>query len=63
MEDLRAFSAGSANDESHMHLWLKGASLFIPQLNQLLEHTDHIFTIVHIDTFENKHSEHLGHIF
>lgn len=63
MEDLRAFSAGSANDESHMHLWMKGASLFIPQLNRLLEHTDHLFTIIHIDTFDTKNSDELGNIF
>jgi hypothetical protein len=53
MEELHAFSAGSKNDTTHKHLWLKGASLFIPQLNKLLEHTDYRCEITDIDYFKN----------
>jgi hypothetical protein len=51
MEDLHLYSAGSSND--NQELWLKGASLFIPQLNQLLEFTNYIFKIIDIQTFQN----------
>lgn len=53
MEDLFLFSAGSANDKSNKHLWLKGASLIIPQLNKLLELTDYKFDIIDIQNFKN----------
>jgi hypothetical protein len=53
MEDLVMFSAGSANDHLYKHLWLKGASLFIPQLNMLLRHTNYFFNIISIETFMN----------
>ena len=42
---LKRFSAGSANDDTHKHLWIQGASQFIPQVNQLLTHTGYIPTI------------------
>jgi hypothetical protein len=57
MEELHLFSAGSANDESHKHLWIKGASLFIPQMNELLGYTDYIFEIVDVEKFQNDKSE------
>ena len=53
MEELYLFSAGSANDNTHKHLWIKGASLFIPQINELLFHTDYKFEITDINYFEN----------
>uniref|UniRef100_A0A6C0HAN8 Methyltransferase domain-containing protein n=1 Tax=viral metagenome TaxID=1070528 RepID=A0A6C0HAN8_9ZZZZ len=62
MEQLVLFSAGSMNDHSHQHLWLKGASLFIPQINKLLEHTNYNFDIVDIEKFENNNSTLLGNI-
>ncbi len=37
IQALQRFSAGSANDDTHKHLWIQGASQFIPQLNQLLK--------------------------
>jgi hypothetical protein len=62
MEALRMFSAASANDHTHNHLWLKGASLFIPQMNDLLEHTDYSFEIIDINTFQNENTQRLGDI-
>jgi len=63
MDELYLFSAGSANDESHKHLWTKGASLFIPQINQLLEHTNYHLEVVDIDSDKFKNdSEYLGRI-
>lgn len=56
MDELHLFSAGSMNDNTHKHLWVKGASLFIPQINQLLEHTNYEFKILNIKDFENDHS-------
>lgn len=61
MEHLYLFSAGSANDNHNKHLWLKGASLFIPQLNKLLEYTNLDFNIIDIKTFDND-SEILGNL-
>lgn len=62
MENLYLFSAGSANDDSNKHLWIKGASLFINQINQLLEHTDYQFKTVNIEMFQNENVIHLGNI-
>ena len=62
MEHLHLFSAGSRNDDSHRHLWLKGASLFIPQINKLLEHTNYNFNIIDIQKFQNNNSLHLGEV-
>jgi len=36
MDSLTMFSAGSFNDNTHKHLWIKGASLFISQINSLI---------------------------
>jgi hypothetical protein len=62
MEELHLFSAGSANDESHKHLWIKGASLFIPQMNELLGYTDYRFEIVDVEKFQNDKSVLLGNV-
>jgi hypothetical protein len=62
MEHLYLFSAGSANDGSYKHLWLTGASLFIPQINKLLEQTDYQFKITDIQHFYNNESIILGNL-
>jgi hypothetical protein len=63
IEEFRMFSAGSANDEEHAHLWLKGASQFIPQINRLLGHTDYQFPILSMETFANTEANEFGEIF
>ena len=35
-ELLNMFSAGSSNDVNNKHLWVKGASLYINQMNNLV---------------------------
>ena len=61
---LSRFSAGSANDCNHKHLWLKGASLIIDQLNNLVKIVDqnYYFNIINISSFSNKFSSNLGEI-
>jgi hypothetical protein len=54
MDQLALFSAGSANDQTHKFLWVKGASLFIPQINKLLEHTNYNFVTIDIENFKNE---------
>jgi hypothetical protein len=54
LDSLNCFSAGSANDDRNKHLWVKGASLFIPQLNQLLEQTNYTFTITPVEDFQHN---------
>lgn len=62
LDQLILFSAGSAHNEKFKDLWLKGASLFIPQLNNLLEHTDFKFQIIDVNHFYNDNASHLGNI-
>jgi len=63
MEPLYLFSANSANENSCKNLRLVGASLFIPQLNNLLDsHSDYDFKIIDIENFQNDCSV-LGNIF
>lgn len=57
MDSLFLFSAGSANDNINKHLWVKGASLIIPQLNKLLEHTNYLFQITDMKSFDNDEAE------
>ena len=59
---FKQFSAGSANDEKHLHLWLKGASLLMDQYVKLINIVDPSFSqeIVPIENFENENSEKLG---
>jgi hypothetical protein len=54
LNTLTCFSAGSANDDWNKHLWAKGASLFIPQLNQLLDQTNYTFTITPVEYFQQN---------
>lgn len=64
MEKLFAFSSCSANDGPHQYLWIVGASLFIPQMNRLLKHTNYDFTIEQITDFATDNDfTNLGDIF
>jgi hypothetical protein len=63
MDELHLFSAGSCNDEKYKNLWIKGASLFIPQLNKLLTHTNYKFNIVKIENFFDEDCNTLGKLF
>ncbi len=47
---LSRFSAGSSNDSDNKHLWLKGASLIIDQLNNLVKIVDqnYNFNIINV---------------
>jgi hypothetical protein len=56
------FSAASMNDHSHMHLWVKGASLFIGQINSLVKHNNFTLKIVDINTFDNESRNALGQV-
>ena len=61
---LNAFRSSSANDESFKNLWYKGASLYIPQINELLNLTpDNSFELKDIDHFKNEDQNYLGDIF
>ena len=62
---LNRFSAGSANDCDNKHLWLKGASLIIEQLNNLIKTVDKNYNlkIIDIASFSNKNSSKLEKIF
>jgi hypothetical protein len=63
MEDqLHLFSAGSMNNEAHKYLWVKGAALFIPQLNRLLNFTRHQMNIFQMEHFQNDCTT-LGNLF
>tara|TARA_Y100001935_G_C17194414_1_gene451762 strand:- start:129 stop:884 length:756 start_codon:yes stop_codon:yes gene_type:complete len=61
---LSRFSAGSMNDSNNKHLWLKGASLIIDQLNNLVKILDqnYHFNIINVSSFSNKFSSNLGEI-
>jgi hypothetical protein len=56
------FSAGSTNDGTHKELWIKSASLFINQINMLLQHTSYNFKILNIEEFYNYECHNLGNI-
>jgi hypothetical protein len=62
---LKMFSAGSANDSNYKNLWIKGASLFIQQLDDLINKIDssYIFKVIDISTFKNEKSDILGKLF
>ena len=55
------FSASSANDADFKDTWILSASLFIPQINQLIVNFQP--TIQDINKFENKESKILGELF
>jgi hypothetical protein len=60
---LHRFSAGSANDHTHKHLWFKGANLFIDQINALLKYVNYKPNIVDISEFDNENSKLLSDYF
>ena len=62
INDLHMFSAASMNDHSHMHLWIKGASLFINQINSLAKHNNFVFKIVDINAFDNPSKDALAKV-
>lgn len=55
------FSASSANDSDFKDTWILSASLFIPQINQLIINFQP--SIQDINKFENKESKILGELF
>ena len=57
------FSAGSFNDENFKETWVKSASLFIPQLNELLSFISPRKNIFDIDYFKNDDSLEFINIF
>ena len=57
MDSLYLFSAGSANDHLNKHLWVKGASLIIPQLNELIDYTDYNLDITDMKSFDNNDAQ------
>ena len=59
---LKSFSAGSAGDDNNIHLWIKGASLFIDQLLSLLKYTDYVPPVVDINEFNNEYVSELSTI-
>lgn len=46
LNNLKMFSANSANDEKHKHLWIKGAGLYVPLINELLAITSNYSSLV-----------------
>jgi hypothetical protein len=54
IELLTRFSAGSMNNEKYKDLWVKGASLFIDQLNTFLKYTDYKPNIIDISKYNNS---------
>ena len=64
IDSLTDFSAGSANDSENKDLWVRGASEFIPQLNQILDFVKYDFKIVDIHTFNGSPNvENLSYLF
>jgi hypothetical protein len=63
LDTLDAFRSNSGNDTSFKELWVKGAALFIPQLNRLLERTDYKFEVTPIEKYNNDEAEALSNLF
>jgi len=62
LKNFTQFAACSANDNNNKHLWLVGASLFIRQINGLVDLIGHKLDITNIEDFENSSSHELGKI-
>jgi SAM-dependent methyltransferase len=68
--DLLDYSASSANDDTHRHLWVKGASLHIPQLNRLIDthcgsngdNNGYNFKVVDLQSLYDEKCEALGKV-
>lgn len=65
IQDLKHFSAASANDEKHMHLWVKGAAQLMGQFERLatIVAPSHSLKVVSIDNYKTEHSEELANVF
>ncbi len=59
---LYRFSANSTGDLQNIDLWIKGASLFIDQLNSLLKNMNYQPIIYSIETFNNENMNFLKEI-
>ena len=57
------FSARSSLDNKHKYLWEKGAELFIPQINKLLDNEKYKMKIINMQEFKNINQEKLGKLF
>lgn len=58
IDELVLFSAGSSNDNNYLELWVKGAGLFIPQLNGLInQYTNYKFRIISANEFTSENTE------
>ena len=57
---LKTFASDSGLDDQNKHLWVKGASLFVDQLNSLIEKGGFTFRDLDIISFDNVDSEALG---
>lgn len=56
------FGAASMNDAENSHLWVEGATQFIPSLNKLLEKANQDMPIINVNTFDNDDMYVLGDI-
>ena len=63
LEILKDYNANSSKDYRYKNLWLKGASLFIPQMNKLLEMVNYEMKEYDISEFNNEYMEELSEIF
>ena len=54
VENLRIFSADSANDDKYKQLWFHSARMYIPMLNELLEMVNFEMTIDTCDNYDNQ---------
>ena len=62
ISSLNMFEASSVGDEQNKRLWVKGASLFIGQLNSLLQTVKYQLETTNISQFENENAEIFGQI-
>lgn len=58
----KVFGAASMNNHENVHLWVDGASQIMPRLNELLDHQQYLFRILHMETFNNPEQDVLGKI-
>ena len=63
LEELKMYNANSTKDNSHKHLWLKGAALYVPQMNKLLNFVKYEKNEYNVEDFKNDSMEELSEIF
>lgn len=56
------FGAASMNDTENSHLWVEGATQFIPSLNKLLDKAEVDMPIINVNSFDNDNMYILGDI-